>query len=90
MLVGLKKQFLESFGVTGWHLNYPIADQIFETAYVTEQFSQYLINNKITYFDAKKWLEEMIPYSGQYFKPTDPMASLKNWRDRSLAKFAEH
>ncbi|QLC22268.1 sulfotransferase [Parasphingopyxis sp. CP4] len=90
LLVQAMRDFLSFAGIADDRLDYPITDEQFGHAFNHAQFERFVQDHQISREQAGQALNEMKGYSGQKFKPSDPMAALDDWPGGNLAQFVRH
>ncbi len=90
LLAGLKADFLRVQGVSDHRLKTPLSDQQFENFYNGEDFADFLESRMLCQEGLAPILTAMVDYSGQYFKPEEPLESLRAWDEGTLSGYLQH
>ncbi len=90
LLTQIKTAFLKHNGAAKRLCAAPLSDLQFENAYPENDFFAFLNTLDISSGFVGDALKAMHDYSGQYFKPENPMRALEVWTGGHLAAFADH
>jgi len=88
IMVRLMGEFLRQQGFSEPHCQYPLTDEVFDTAFDRCEFLAFLGSRQITPGEASSWLSESSPYSGVCFRPDAGIDRLAGWPGGRLAELA--
>ncbi len=92
LYVRIKRAFLESRPTAGREplaLRYPLNDMFGPNYYPPAELRQFLESFRLSRELCRQTLEEMVPFDGQYTKPSSPFQVLEGYRPAPLHDFVE-
>lgn len=83
-------EFLKGQGITGQRLDFPLSDQQSANWIDDHALAKWLETNSLSKEELAPVLHAMVRYSGQYFKPENPLLALENWTGGTFFGFVMH
>lgn len=90
VLVRMKAEFLKQSGAPQWQIDYPLSDDIFETAFSISEFVRFISNRRVDRETALKWMNADQTYSGTQFSSASGMARLQKWKGGTLSSMLKN
>lgn len=90
LLVHLMRAFWNDQGYQDFRLHYPILDEHYDLALTHNDFRNFLVNHQLNISELREVFNQMIKFSGQYFKSDAPHRVLNDWHGGNFYKFLRH